>query len=206
MIDNIYSILVNKENKVPSDIEQQINLLTIDDTNNKKIFIEEYTLKNYKKLKECVLKRENVLIGIGNAYRTAEIQKEIYEKFMELYGKEYANSIVAPVGFSEHQTGLAIDLEIYFTGEGFISNNKNFERTRTVFEEKIHKYLGEFGFILRYPKNKENITKYPYEPWHIRYVGEKIAKEINEKNITFEEYKKEHIVKYKKESDKDENT
>ena len=52
----------------------------------------------------------------------------------------------------------------------------------------IHKYLKDFGFILRYPKNKENITGYMYEPWHYRYVGLDIAKYIYENNITYDEY------------------
>lgn len=188
MNENIYTILVNKENKIQDNIESFIKLVPAKDTNNKRILIEEKTYLQYQKLQEFISKKENLLIGIENAYRTANRQKKIYEEFILCYGKDYADSIVAPVNCSEHQTGLAIDLELYFKEEGFISNNKNFDRTRVVFEKKVHKYLYEFGFILRYPKNKEDITKYPYEPWHIRYVGEETAKEIFSKSLTLEEY------------------
>ena len=57
----------------------------------------------------------------------------------------------------------------------------------------IHKYLHKFGFILRYPKDKEDITGYNYEPWHIRYVGKEVASIIYNNNITLEEY----VLKYK---------
>ena len=61
-------------------------------------------------------------------------------------------------------------------------------------QQIVHKYLKDCGFILRYHKGKESITKYSYEPWHIRYVGEKIAKECYEKDIVLEEYyQKENI-------------
>lgn len=186
---DIYNILVNKENSIPEKISEHVKLITFKDTNDKEIFIEEKTYLQYEKLKKYIYEEERTVIGIGNAYRTAERQKEMHQQFILWYGKEYADAIVAPVNHSEHQTGLAIDLKIYFEGEGFISNNRNFEKTRKVFEAKIHKHLYKFGFILRYPNNKENITKYPYEPWHIRYVGEKIAKKIYDEDITFEEYK-----------------
>lgn len=108
---------------------------------------------------------------------------------MNLYGKEYADSFVAPTGYSEHHTGLAIDIGIKINGV-FLDYNKMTEEEKNVYHE-VHKHLKKFGFILRYPKGKETTTGYPYEPWHIRYVGKFIAKIIAEKNLTFEEYKKD---------------
>lgn len=61
--------------------------------------------------------------------------------------------------------------------------------------EKLHKYLSNFGFILRYPKGKEKITGYSFEPWHLRYVGCETAKIIYENNITLEEYKSKILIK-----------
>lgn len=186
--ENIYEILINKDNKIPDDILMLINLISIKDVNGNDVYIEEKTKENYEKLKKYLFDKENVKIGICSSYRTAEKQMAIKEQFTNLYGKEYADSIVAPVNYSEHQTGLAIDLEICCEDEGFISNNKNVDKTRIVFEKKIHKHLHKFGFILRYPKEKEAITKYPYEPWHIRFVGERIASKIYNAGITLEEF------------------
>lgn len=190
MNNQIYKILINRKNKIPENILDFVDLVKTSDVNNEEILIEKETLEQYKKLEKYIYDNENIIIGIANSYRTAKKQEEIYKEFVKLYGKDYADRIVAPVNCSEHQSGLAIDLEIYFEGEGFISNNRNFDRTRIVFEEKVHRHLHKFGFILRYPEGKEEITEYPYEPWHIRFVGYDEANEIYNNDITFEEYKK----------------
>lgn len=87
-------------------------------------------------------------------------------------------------GTSEHHTGQAIDLVIMKDNK-WIIENEELLRENDIFE-RIHKVLKYFGFILRYPKGKEYITGYSYEPWHIRYVGEDIAMNIG--NLTLEEY------------------
>ena len=91
--------------------------------------------------------------------------------------------VVANPGFSEHQTGLAMDIS---------SLSANRDLTEEFGETIEGKWLKEnahlFGFILRYPKGKESITGYQYEPWHFRYVGEKVAPIIFSKNLTLEEY------------------
>ena len=91
-----------------------------------------------------------------------------------------ADTYSARPGHSEHQTGLAIDLA------AFNSNLNNFEETKEYEWVKDNAHL--YGFILRYPKGKEHITGYMFEPWHYRYVGTKVAKEIYEMDITFDEY------------------
>lgn len=193
-MDNIYTTLVNKQNKISEDFINSIKLINTKDVNDNDILIEEETYNAFIALKDYLCKVENILIGIDDAYRSEEEQIRIYKEFVSLYGKEYANSFVAPIGCSEHQTGLAIDLIIYFDKEGFISCNDNYDRTTAVFESKVHKHLSDFGFILRYPKGKEDITLYPYEPWHIRYVGIEQAKEIYSENVTLEEYKEKKKV------------
>ena len=100
----------------------------------------------------------------------------------------YADAIVAPVGKSEHHLGICVDLSLYFEGEGFLQNNTNFDRIRPVFEAHVHPHLSKFGFILRYPLGKEEITGYPYEPWHIRYVGCEAAREMAQKGLTMEQW------------------
>ena len=127
-----------------------------------------------------------IVIGIDSGYRSLAHQQKIYSDFIIKYGKEYADKIVAPVGCSEHHTGLAIDISIKVDNKFLIDNNDLMKNENIYLE--IHKYLSNFGFILRYPKGKDEITGYPYEPWHIRYVGGSVAKKIYDDDLTLEEY------------------
>lgn len=117
-----------------------------------------------------------------SGFRSYNYQKKLYNSSVETDGEEYAQRYSAKPGHSEHQTGLAFDLG----GQMKYWLEPEFADT----EESI--WLAEnahrFGFILRYPENKESITGYAYEPWHFRYVGEDHAKKIYEEGITLEEY------------------
>jgi LAS superfamily LD-carboxypeptidase LdcB len=93
--------------------------------------------------------------------------------------------VVARPGTSEHHVGLAVDI----LGSGYYSLEQSFENTAAFKWLKAH--CAEYGFILRYPKEKEHITGVIYEPWHYRYVGVDVAKEIMSRNITLEEYLEE---------------
>ena len=100
--------------------------------------------------------------------------------------KELAAQYVAPPGTSEHLTGLAVDLispDWYNTHSSLTSD---FENTKQF--AWLYAHCAEYGFILRYPKDKVAITGYSYEPWHYRYVGVEAAKEIMSKKICLEEY------------------
>ena len=126
----------------------------------------------------------NIKIGITSAYRTISYQEKLYNELIEEKGLEYTKTHVAVPSFSEHHTGLAIDIGVFISGKYTDEVN---EKTLSIYEE-IHKHLYKFGFILRYPKEKEKITGYSYEPWHIRYVGNIPAKIIYDNNLTLEEY------------------
>lgn len=93
-------------------------------------------------------------------------------------GKQMADKYVAKAGFSEHQTGLAIDL----------TNEDRYFVKGTNEAEWLENNCYKYGFIIRYPEGKESITGVAYEPWHIRYVGEEVSRYIYENNITLEEY------------------
>ena len=103
---------------------------------------------------------------------------------MNKYGMDYANKYVAMPGTSEHHTGQAIDLIIKKDDKWIVDNNELCNEVEIF--DKIHRSLKYFGFILRYPKGKEDVTGFPYEPWHIRYVSEEVAMNIG--NKTLEEY------------------
>lgn len=179
------TILVNKTHKVKENYLKKVALVKAKDIDGEEILVEKETYAAYLELKNF-LKTKGIELGLDSAFRTLEYQQEIYERFIVQYGIDYANKIVAPVGTSEHHTGLALDICIKVDNKFSADNNVLMQHVP--YYEKIYPYLSEFGFILRYPKGKEKITGYPFEPWHIRYVGKFVATIINENNYTLEEY------------------
>ena len=170
------SIIVNKYNKldekfVPKDITE---LTKCSDSG-------EYLAKDAKLAYDELCddsKKAGLNLGVTSSYRSYEDQKSIYNTYLKQNGKEYVEKYVATPGYSEHQTGLALDVKSV--------NSSPFKST------KQYKWMNEnankYGFILRYPEGKEEITGYNAESWHYRYVGKEIAKYIHENNITFDEY------------------
>ncbi len=123
---------------------------------------------------------DGITLIINSGYRTYEYQKNLYDNYEKANGKEYADSYAARPDFSEHQSGLALDIVTY----GMTMDN--FENTDTY--KWLIKNCTDYGFILRYPKGKEEITGYAYESWHYRYVGKSLAKKIEKSGLTFDEY------------------
>lgn len=188
---NIYGILINKQNKVSADFEKAVKLAESRKTDGTCCQVETQTLEMFQKLQQAATLK-GLYVGINYAYRSAEAQRQIYIDFCRAYGREYADAVVAPVGASEHQSGLAIDVAISLDGgKTFFSNKKDellaCPQAMKAFE-KLHDMLDDFGFILRYPEGKEEITGYGFEPWHIRYVGPETARSMRRQNITLEEY------------------
>lgn len=180
-----YTILVNKNNKIKANYLNKVKLITTKDQDNKDVEVEEETFKAFKALQAYLL-TENIHIAIDSSYRSIADQEKIYNDFLNSNGKEYVTKYVALPGMSEHHTGLAIDLSLIVDGK--MLEEKTNPKLYQALYEKVHENLKDFGFILRYPKDKEPITGYQYEPWHIRYVGSFISKIIYENNYTLEEY------------------
>ena len=130
---------------------------------------------------------QEIYIELDSCYRSVAAQQELWDRWSVEKGIDYVRTYVAVPGYSEHHTGLALDICIKVNGE-LVYENEDMIAEREIFA-KIHAKLAEYGFILRYLENRDDITGYAYEPWHLRYVGStEIAKEIMTKNITFEEY------------------
>ena len=184
-----YLILVNKNNKLPDYWEKVVNLETTKDIWGDDVQVEKEALFQFFKLKQ-ELASEEIFIELDSAYRSVKRQEELWAEFEKEYGLEYTKKTVAVPGTSEHHTGLAIDVCIRKNGK-LIYENADMVKETKIFS-KVHKKLTKYGFILRYPKDKDEITGYSYEPWHFRYVGSsKIAEEITSKGLTFEEYMEE---------------
>lgn len=128
-------------------------------------------------------KKDDIILYAVSGYRSYDTQKAIYEAEVAEVGQELASKAVAFPGQSEHQTGLAMDVT---------SQSVDFLLTTSLAETKEGIWLKEnahkFGFIIRYPQEKENITGYQYEPWHLRYVGKEFAMIIKENELTLEEF------------------
>ena len=133
----------------------------------------------YEEMAKAAQKDKRKLV-IMSAYRSYDYQVNLYNRYAKKDGSDKADTYSGRPGFSEHQTGLAFDL---YNGKTVYTR---FEETKEFdwMQENAYKY----GFILRFPKDKEKETGYVYEAWHYRYVGKEIAKEIKEKNISLEEY------------------
>lgn len=180
-----YTTLVNKDNPIKKSFIDRITLEKIENVDGKEVLIEEKTKTAYIKLKNY-LETKNIFLGIDDAYRSIEEQEELYQIFLKKYGQEYVDNSVAVPMYSEHNTGMAIDINIKIEDK-YLSTNEELLKQENTFKE-IHENMHKFGFILRYPKEKENITGYKYEPWHIRYVGNPISEIIYNNNYTLEEY------------------
>lgn len=183
--DNPYLVLVNKQHKLPDDWESQITLVTSYDPWGDEVLIEETTLKQFEKLQAALLDR-GLDIYLDSVYRSVDDQIALRNYFKQEYGEDYCKQYVAVPGYSEHHTGLAVDVCI--TVDGKYNNDNDVMLAQTDLFNEVHTLMPQFGFILRYPEGKEDITGYSYEPWHLRYVGPKVAKEITEKGLTLEEY------------------
>ncbi len=172
-------IVVNRWNKIPEDFSISLTELS----NSQKV-----DSRIYPYLQEMFdeMRREGIYPVVREGYRTAKEQEEIYDERVQAYRNEGYSSAraerivkewVALPGTSEHQLGIAVDI--------------NADKTQSTNDE-VYVWLAQnahrYGFILRYPQGKEEITGTAYEPWHYRYVGREAAEEIFNNQICLEEY------------------
>lgn len=184
--NDVYMTLVNKTNKLPDNWTDMIELSDAKNAKGKDIKVEKVTLEHFEELRKALLE-EGVDIELDSTYRTVEEQQDLWERFEKEYGIDYVKKYVAVSGYSEHHTGLVVDICLVKDGK-IIDENDDMIAEKEIFS-KIHSKLADYGFILRYLEGKEHITGYNYEPWHLRYINdEKAAKEIMNSGTTLEEY------------------
>ena len=176
--------LVNYKNKIPDD--WKVDLVSLNDQQS-------IDQRAYQELKNMLndAKKQGLNIIVCSSYRTYDKQKELFvnkvkEYLKEGYGyneaQEAASMWVAKPNTSEHQLGLAVDL--------VSKKNQRLDdsQERTAEQQLLIKNCWRYGFILRYPSNKSDLTKVGYEPWHYRFVGKEHAKKITEQGVCLEEY------------------
>lgn len=162
-------LVVNKEFGIPKDFANGLTQEVQD---------------AFSKMKEDA-KKEGIILNIRSGYRSYETQKMLYDNYVARDGIEKASRYSAKPGYSEHQTGLAIDIT---TEDTLTSIGDWFNDTKQA--EWLYNNAYKYGFILRYPQNKEHITGYKFESWHYRYVGLEHSKYFAMNDLTLEEYLK----------------
>ena len=180
-IEDGLSMLVNKYYYLDEDYYYG-ELVDIEDkySNNKNMKLNSEAYESFKKLVDDAL-NEGYHIKNNYAYRDYNYQLGVYNSYKKDKGIEYADGISARPGYSEHQTGLALDVGV---DDRYANGKFQYSKEYTWMKDNCYKY----GFILRYPEGKNDITGYNFEAWHYRYVGVDTAKFIYENDLTLEEY------------------
>ena len=191
MDDLSIDVLVNKENMLSIDYIPK-NMYIVDNNENN---FRNYLIDNIKPMLRIEVKpyiekliydanNNGINIIVDSAFRSGNYQQMILDKVISEKGNETYKLVALP-GTSEHQTGLAVDFAIYENGI-YNDDIKEDDKEAIWLKDNAWKY----GFILRYPKGKEDITGFNFEPWHYRFVGLELALELYQTNLTLEEYKK----------------
>lgn len=183
-MNNKYLILVNKEN--PMKNEELYEKVLCESIYANDRTLEKKTYEHFLKLSDFI-KEQGYTIAIESGYRSSEYQQKVWDECLELHGLEHTKRFVAVPGYSEHQSGLAVDFLLY--------ENEVFYEDQKMEGHPVLKIVADnaykFGFIIRYPEGKENITGYGYEPWHLRYIDDvEKSKFIHDNNLCLEEYLK----------------
>ncbi len=184
-----YLMLVNKTNGLGKYyIPNNLVKVKIKTGGGKKIYLEKKTYKQIKKLLKDINKEFMTEIVIDSGYRPYLYQENLLKDLLQEKQEEAYNSLAKP-GYSEHQTGLAVDIGFYKDGH-YVPKFKNEDFAKEFLWLKDNAY--KYGFIVRYPSDKTAITGYIYEPWHLRYVGN-IAELLTKENLTLEEYYEKYL-------------
>lgn len=184
--DNLL-VLVNKTFSLPNDYAPKDLVrpnvpFSFGNQNIEKSYLRKEAALALEKMFQAA-KKEGIQLFAVSGYRSYERQNQVFQAEVKAKGRDQAVLAVAVPGQSEHQTGLAIDISAASVNYQLTEKFKNTKEGKWL-ANNAHKY----GFILRYPKGKEKLTGYQYEPWHFRYVGVKYAEIIYKNNWTLEEF------------------
>ncbi|HCX65856.1 MAG TPA: hypothetical protein DHN33_11690, partial [Eubacteriaceae bacterium] len=183
-------VLVTKERALPADYEpndlKQIEISLVYEGNTDRNKMRAEAADALKKMSRDA-KENNLDIRSISAYRSFNTQHQIFNRSVENNGIEHASRYSARPGHSEHQTGLVSDVTTPAVVYGLVESFGDTPEGRWI-AENVHRY----GFIVRYPEGKEDITGYAYEPWHLRYLGVDLASEVYESGLTYDEFYKKY--------------
>ncbi|MDR1068928.1 MAG: M15 family metallopeptidase [Clostridiales Family XIII bacterium] len=180
LVNPEYAYQVNENDDLESIYSNKNSAYKVKDTN---VLLNKNVITNLNDMMaEFGRIKSNYSVNIVSGYRTEEKQQRLLDDEIANNGETEAATWVAKPGFSEHHSGLAFDLGLYFN-----------DGTSALFDgSDVYAWIPEncwkYGFVVRYPESKKAITKISYEPWHLRYVGAPHAYIMNENGFCFEEY------------------
>ena len=185
--ENSYLILVNRSNRLDADYQpSDLVLLNVFDFNqnpNTTIHMRATAAQKAEEMFQAAWDQEGLLLLARSGYRSYQTQTQVHERLVNERGRVEAERISARPGHSEHQTGLALDVTANSVrGQLVESFSETLEGTW------LRHHAHQFGFIISYPRGREEDTGFVYEPWHIRYVGVEVATIIYENGWILEEY------------------
>lgn len=170
--------LVNKYHPLPADYVPELKLLPPSYTASQGGRLRPEACEAFQRMVDAAAE-EGLRLYSASPYRSYDAQERVYQRYAAQQGVEAADTYSARAGFSEHQTGLALDINV-------ASLSARFEETPEYAWLVEHSW--EYGFILRFPQGKEDLTGYLFEPWHYRYVGVETARLCHEYDWTLEEF------------------
>lgn len=172
-------MLVNKYHSIASDYDPgEMVTLSLDYSRDGDAKLVQEAADAFVKMADAA-KEDGLILKARSAYRSYQDQQSLWDNYAKSYSKERLYALVAKPGFSEHQTGLALDIMSANSQATFITTKEY-----AWLKDNCYKY----GFIHRYPDGKSDITGYDIESWHYRYVGVEAATKMNDEGLTFEEY------------------
>ncbi|PGS55083.1 D-alanyl-D-alanine carboxypeptidase [Bacillus sp. AFS041924] len=180
-------VLVNKERKLPDEYEPPdliYPIVPLHGVNKEKTLMRKEAAHALENLFERA-EASGVKLTPVSAYRSLDRQQSLYNYYIQIHGEDWTHSFSAVPGTSEHQTGLSIDVSSPSFGNKL---EQEFGETKEGTWLAAHAH--EFGFVIRYPEDKVELTKYNYEPWHIRYIGKKYATYLYKNDLVLEEVMK----------------
>ncbi len=198
---NVYHQIVNKERSLVADYKPSNlvipNVWVLQSGNIEKNHMEKTAAFHLEELFKGAAE-ENIYLVAISGYRSYKRQSTLYNQYIRQYGIKYTDTVSAQPGKSEHQTGLAMDVSAKSVGYS-LSTRFGTTKEGIWLAQNAHNY----GFIIRYPKGKEKITGYSYEPWHIRYVGQELAQLIYTQGLTLEEVENCCLLEEEKKSEQE---
>ena len=180
-----YLVLVNDRHPLPDGWEDAMETVTVTNSRGKEVTVERTAYEAYLELK-AALAQGNVMVDIDSAYVSVAEQQAKVDRLIAQNGESMAKQYATTPGYSEYHTGLAMNLYLIIDGKNIYK-----AKDMILYPEiwtAIQARLAEFGFILRYPYDKADVTGYDSVPWYIRYVGVDAAQAMKDQNLALEEY------------------
>lgn len=168
------TVIVNKLRALPADYAPEDLVELSEDFTDESEQLREEAAAAAEEL-FAAAQQDDIELRVVSSFRSYDYQQQLYDNYQEQYGDETTNKMSARPGHSEHQTGLALDVD---TPQGEHTLETSFGQTEA--GQWLADHGHEYGFVIRYPDEQQDITGFQYEPWHLRYFGEQYATHIME--------------------------